>query len=343
MSQTNSLRRGFTLIELLVVIAIIAILIALLLPAVQQAREAARRSQCRNHLKQIGLALQNYHDVHKQFPKPAMVYNATLFATTNSYDSDGFSVHYFLLPFMDQVPLSKRFNYTQLYNNNNTVGSPPNRVVTRTRLGVFVCPSDSPFPTANIGNCNYPVSTGPNMGWVATAASNVGMFHIRFSTSLSDIKDGTSNTIAAAESVVGDNNDAAYQPGDLVHSQPFPAGWPVTKPTEAQLVAYGIQCLGGIAAHYSNASREWVRGSPSQTLFNTLVPPNWRFPDCHTCAGTCSLGGAQGIYAARSNHSGGAHHLFGDGKVKFVNSTVQVALYQNLGTRAGKEVAELGN
>lgn len=342
MSRTNAFRRGFTLIELLVVIAIIAILIALLLPAVQQAREAARKSQCRNNLKQIGLALHNYHDNCKQFPKPAMVYNATLLSTTNSYDSDGFSVHYFLLPYLDQKALYSRFNYTQLYNNN-TVGSPTNRVVTRTTLPVFVCPSDSLFPSANKGNSSYAVSTGPNMGWINSAASNVGMFHIRFSTSLADLKDGTSNTIAAAEIVIGDNNDASYQPGDLVHTQPFPSGWPVIKPTEAQLNTYGAQCMGGIAAHYSNSGREWVRGSPSQTIFNTVAPPNWRYPDCHICAGTCSLGGAQGIYISRSYHTGGTHHLFGDGKVKFVSNSVQVALYQNLGTRAGKEPAAYDN
>ncbi len=341
MSRTNSLRRGFTLIELLVVIAIIAILIALLLPAVQAAREAARRSQCRNNLKQMGLALHNYHDNHKQFPGPAMNYNAPLFSLTNSYDSDGFSVHYFLLPFIEQKPLYTRFHYSQLYNDN-VFGSPTNRVVTRTPIATYFCPSDSPFPTANKGNCSYPVSTGPNTAWVNSAASNVGAFHIRFSTGLNDIKDGTSNTIAAAENVIGDNNDALYQPGDIVQLQAFPAGWPTVKPTAAQLIAYGNQCLGGIASHHSTSGREWVRSGGSITIFNTVAPPNWRFPTCHTCNG-CSLGGATGVYPSRSQHTGGSHHLFADGKVNFVNNSVDLPLYQNLGTRAGKEPASLAN
>ncbi len=342
MSRTNFLRRGFTLIELLVVIAIIAILIALLLPAVQQVREAARRSQCRNNLKQFGLALNNYHDSAKMFPKATTVYNAALMSLTNSYDSDGFSVHYMLLPYLDQKPLFQKFNYGALYNDN-VLGSPTNRVVTRTVVGIFLCPSDSPFNSANRGNTSYRVSTGPNMAWVSGAATNVGFFHINFSTSFADMKDGTSNTIAMAEGVIGDNNDASYQAGDFVHSQAYPGGWPTTKPSQTQLGTYGAQCAGGIANHHSNAGREWVRGSPTLTIFNTVAQPNWRYPDCHTCAGTCSLGGSQGVYPSRSYHSGGTHHLFGDGKVKSVNNTVDLALYQNLGTRNGKEPAALND
>lgn len=343
MSQTKLFRRGFTLIELLVVIAIIAVLIALLLPAVQSAREAARRSQCRNNLKQIGLALHNYHDNHKFFPNPAMNYNPTLLGNaTNAWDSDGLSVHYFLLPYLERTALYKQFNYSKLYNDN-TPPNPTNRFLTRTQIDVYHCPSDSWFPTANKGNCSYPVSTGPNRCWDNNAASNVGMFHLRFATGLSDIKDGSSNTIAAAENVIGDNDDNVYQPGDLVHSQAFPGGWPTVKPTEAELNVYGNQCLTGIANHYSLSGREWVRSGGYITIFNTVAPPNWRFPTCHTCAGTCSLGGATGVYPSRSYHSGGTHHLFGDGKVNFVNNTIQVALYQNLGTRNGKEPATLAN
>lgn len=342
MSRAHSLRRGFTLIELLVVIAIIAVLIALLLPAVQQAREAARRSQCRNNLKQFGLALNNYHDSAKVFPKGTTVYNATLMATTNSYDSDGFSVHYMLLPFLDQTALFKRFNYALLYNENTT-GNPTNRVVTRTIVGGFMCPSDSPFPNANRGNTCYRASTGPNMAWATGAATDVGFFHINFTTNFASMKDGSSNTIAFAEGVIGDNNDATYQLGDLVHTQSYPSSWSTLKPTQAQLDTYGTQCQGGIGAHYSNAGREWVRGSPSLTIFNTVAQPNWKFPDCHPCAGTCSLGGGQGVYPSRSYHTGGTHHLFGDGKVKFMTSNVDLALYQNLGTRAGKEPASFND
>ncbi len=340
MSQAKAFRQGFTLIELLVVIAVIAILIALLLPAVQQAREAARRAQCRNNLKQMGLALHNYHDIHKMFPKAST--NYLIANASDSWDNDGFSAQFFLLPFLDHGPLYKEWHKNAMWDNN-TVGAPrTNRVLRRTILPVYRCSSDSPFPTADTGNCNYLVSTGPNRGWHVNAnLPHIGMFHQDLSTTIADIKDGTSQTIAMAEGVIGDNNDASYQPGDLVHSQAFPAGFPTVSPTQSQLDGYGIQCQGGIANHYSRSGRDWQHSTMHFTIFNTMATPNWRYPSCHPCAGTCDNGGATGVYPSRSQHPGGTHHLFADGKVKFVNNSLNLALYQALGTKASRDVADL--
>ncbi len=339
MSRAKAYHQGFTLIELLVVIAIIAILIALLLPAVQQAREAARRSQCRNNLKQLGLALHNYHDVHKMFPKAST--NYLIANSSDSWDNDGFSAQFFLLPFLDYGPLFKEWNMNATWNNNG-VGAPrTNRALRRTVLPVYRCPSDTPFPTVETGNCNYLVSTGPNRGWVNAAATHVGMFHLNHSTTIADLKDGTSQTIAIAEGVIGDNNDASYQPGDLVHSQAFPAGFPPISPTQNQLDVYGIQCQGGIANHYSRSGRDWQHPTMHFTIFNTMATPNWNYPTCQPCAGTCDNGGGTGVYPSRSQHPGGTHHLFADGKVKFVINSVNLALYQALGTKASRDVADL--
>lgn len=127
-------RRGFTLIELLVVIAIIAILIALLLPAVQQAREAARRSQCKNNLKQLGLAIHNYHDVHNVFPM----------SSRSNTRTNGFSWIAMALPFLDQVPLYQKLDFNRTLVDT---GGPNNRQLIQTPLTALLCPTD---PTAGV-------------------------------------------------------------------------------------------------------------------------------------------------------------------------------------------------
>src|SRR5581483_3510770 len=154
-------RRGFTLIELLVVIAIIAILIGLIMPAVQQAREAARRTQCRNNLKQIGLALHNYHDAHRMFPPGYVDRNGNPNVTPDNDLGPGWGWASFLLPQMDQVPVYSQINFSA------GVGTGPNTAVSRLALTALQCPSDglqqafdvydSSFskPIANVAHSNY--------------------------------------------------------------------------------------------------------------------------------------------------------------------------------------------
>jgi len=346
MFRANS-RRGFTLIELLVVIAIIAVLIALLLPAVQQAREAARRSQCKNNLKQLGLALHNYHDNAKLFPKAcyAVVDNISPNSPTSpttSYHWEGRSAQTLLLPYMDQGPLYKSINQRAWWDSTLATNGVSNRTVRRTQLAALICPSDSQFGSADRGNCSYWISTGPNRGWDANGNSNVGFAHINFSTSTADIRDGTSNTIAFAEGLIGDNNNGLYNISDLVRNQPLPTGAPVTFWTEAQLIAYGTQCQGGTGNQHSHSGRDWASPMMWSTAFNTLAPPNWRYPNCYSCSG-CGWGDGLGVFPSRSQHSGGTHHAMADGAVKFITNNVNTPLYQALGSKASKDVANLPN
>ena len=223
-------RRAFTLIELLVVIAIIAVLIALLLPAVQQAREAARRSQCRNNLKQFGLGIQNYHDTAKMFP-PALIgsgrYTAAAYANMAPKNTTGWIL---LLPYIDQAPAYKSYNFGAASSVSNPApytravpGYVPNDAINQPiygkRLEAMLCPSDTgggvtytnvpndptQFYSANgVRRSNYLFASGQGTDYTASyeslAIANRGAFGNDGAARIADIRDGTSNTIAIGES-----------------------------------------------------------------------------------------------------------------------------------------------
>lgn len=192
-------RKGFTLIELLVVIAIIAILIALLLPAVQQAREAARRSTCKNNVKQIGLALHNYHETYNTFP-------AAWFRNGSAEPGWGWGVA--ILPAMDQKPL-----FDQLNTSVNPIPVAGN-ANTQTVLPAYRCPSDTgPAINANRGNhgtSNYMGVFGSNSAGSATINNGDGIFSASSSISFRDITDGSSNTVGITERAYGRVGTVTY-------------------------------------------------------------------------------------------------------------------------------------
>jgi prepilin-type N-terminal cleavage/methylation domain-containing protein len=191
-------RRAFTLIELLVVIAIIAILIALLLPAVQQAREAARRTQCRNNLHQLGLALHNYHDTHSTFP-PGYVqgaYNAAPFHTWVTM----------VLPFVDESALYNSYNFSCGATSDAGGAYLANTTTTQQALQQFRCPSDAGISgNSQRGLTNYVGCMGPCtcdlVMWAAAGKPKQGIFGVNSRCRIRDIRDGTSNTFAAGETV----------------------------------------------------------------------------------------------------------------------------------------------
>ena len=338
LSIRKLLRRGFTLIELLVVIAIIAVLIALLLPAVQQARESARRTQCKNHLKQLGLALHNYHDTFGSFPPGAASHlNATFAQATWG----GASVHTMLLPYIDQGATYGAYNQDRVYYENSLPIS-RNLTVSRTKIAAFRCPSD-PLATTVEPQNNYVFSTGPNMGWLGFGSQTVGLFGLNNVRRIADVSDGTSNTFAASEIVRGDNDGARYTSGsDFIRGVAFTAGLSAngTFPTQAQLDTYNVACVAGSGNHISTAGYRWASPMMYDTMFNTLLPPNTKNASCHVCAG-CGLGDGQGVWPSRSRHTGGAHHLMTDGAVKFVGDSTDLNTYQRAGSAgSGDTVGE---
>ena len=201
--------RGFTLIELLVVIAIIAVLIALLLPAVQQAREAARRTQCRNHLHQLGLALHNYHDTHQCFP-PAFVTKTK--ATCWSHVEYMATWMVMILPFMDETALYNAYNMSRL--SSTAYDGAGNTTATRQRLAQYQCPSNN--NTVVYGNDykavygNYPGSPNCNSMPNGLGTSTAGLFMWNRIYRIRDIRDGTSQTIAVGEFPYGAGYGWAY-------------------------------------------------------------------------------------------------------------------------------------
>ncbi len=222
-------RRAFTLIELLVVIAIIAVLIALLLPAVQAAREAARRSQCVNNLKQIGLALHNYHDVNGTFPMGA---GSGMYSLGSYNSKHNWSIHAAILPQLGQTPIynSINFNWGTADAPTQIPTYPINSTAIQTQINTFLCPSDpnGTAQEASYGDANNDYfgsvgattdtlgyqTNGKGFGTGAASLATVpfsGLFGFQMSKSIANVTDGTSNSVAFAESTVGSASAAPKQ------------------------------------------------------------------------------------------------------------------------------------
>jgi prepilin-type N-terminal cleavage/methylation domain-containing protein len=332
--------RGFTLIELLVVIAIIAILIALLLPAVQQARESARRTQCRNHLKQFGLAMHNYESTNRCFQRAN--YSSV---TTSTTGWQGFAGHVMLLPYFDQAPLYNRIDFTQSFWGG------ANATLKATVIPGFLCPSDFGWKHGTYGNDpgttdgggnNYSVSGGPSLlmlgvtgggvggspGTPIAFSDQIGVCNLFRNIKIADIVDGTSNTIAASENIIGDGNGSVFTIGDVIRGATFASGFPNTFASVTDLNAFSASCA--TTTHYGITGKNWINGMPGQTFFCTLNPPNSPNVDCMECGG-CAWYDARSVITARSRHTGGVHALLADGAVKFVGNNIDTITWQRLG------------
>jgi len=311
-------RKAFTLIELLVVIAIIAILISLLLPAVQQAREAARRASCKNNLKQIGLALHNYHDVHRGFPPSFVV----------DYGSPGgeWSVHARILPYVDQENLYNRANLSLSYSD------PVNAGIAAQRIPGYLCPSEVNDKSRLDGAVtHYPVSYGFNGGtwhvWTnATGFAGNGAFAPNRSFKMRDFLDGSSNVLAFAEV----KTFTPYlRDGD---------GASATPPTPAGISGFG----GDFRANSGHT--EGVDGRVHQTGFTATFTPNTVVP--HIDSGTTydvdftncreeksCTGPTYAAVTARSFHEGIVQVLMMDGSAHAISENIDLGVWRNLSQR----------
>jgi prepilin-type processing-associated H-X9-DG protein len=326
-------------VELLVVIAIIGILIALLLPAVQAAREAARRSQCMNNLKQMGLGAANYESSYKTLPRICYPHDDVV---NNAINENGWNastgMHALILPFMEQKAVYDRISWANRWYQgvNGTT-------VRYMHIKGLTCPSDSAFPGGGLGYVNYGYSMGSCTGY-STGATPPGAAMLTFGaeTSFADIRDGTANTILSSEFNVGDQNGATISLEDWARSVPVPTvvapATSTTFWTQAMLDQFGASVISLLPTWSGNyAGQFWMNPAAHKTWFNTLAPPNWQYPSGNIGGGGDADG--QGVYPARSRHPGGVNSGMVDGSVRFTSSTIDLRAYQSLGSRAGGDVS----
>jgi prepilin-type N-terminal cleavage/methylation domain-containing protein/prepilin-type processing-associated H-X9-DG protein len=370
-----SSRRGFTLIELLVVIAIIAVLISLLLPAVQSAREAARRAQCTNNLKQIGIALHNYHTANDVFPL-----GTSLQPTGSSTSDEGlwasWSAQSLMLGYLEQQPLYNAINFSwgplATPGNGQSDAQGLNTTATHTVIQSFLCPSDG-YAGGGQQNINdyascfgttglplyYWSNTGGPPNFNQTPSGSTGMFTFAIPYGIRSCTDGSSNTIAYAEWLVGDGrgfqlggaNPASKYRGNL--SSGVASVGSVDPGTIFDAFSNPQAFLDNLQAcvtsfRTTNSINDmkgwrWGLGASGYSMFNVIQTPN----DTQYPIGGCRLNFQVGngpwpdasfSIGAASNHPGGCNVLFSDGSVRFIKNTVARMTWWALGTKSNGEV-----
>lgn len=347
MKKSKSNRQGFTLIELLVVIAIIAVLISLLLPAVQSAREAARRAQCVNNLKQIGLALANYESSNGSFPTGSLTYpsNANQNGCSGYYSSRLHSAFSLILPQLEQTAVANAINF-QLPPATTFLGvnaGSSNSTAFKGVINAYVCPSDSPGQpiTYASGNTYSPTSYALNSGtldifryWYGCGnGSSIeipadGAFGKNYTYRISDFTDGTSNTF-----FVGEKSRFINDP-ETLHFWNRPSWF-----GSASINGNPTTRIQGFATTAPQLNAGLLVPEPRATTAGTGWVDAWLYNPAYR---------KMGQFGFVSQHPGGGNFVFGDGSVRFIKSTIDMGtsgtttprnhgIYRSLSTRAGGE------
>lgn len=346
MRKSGYSRAGFTLVELLVVIAIIGILVGLLLPAVQAAREAARRMQCSNNVKQLALSMHNYHDAHKTFPRNQVQVGSDVWL---SLSGGNFSI----LPYIEQTALYEQGMSVvsaqiggQIYHNDKW-GQLSNWM--NNKLASHVCPSSPAAPTREASaygwggpGSNYAWCTGSSADANWGGANMNGIIAAQVSRRMGDVSDGLSNTILVSEILSGSNasGSAGRYPYDIFYTNDSLFNFVDRNfPSQAEIDAIGESARNSPSGVRSNGGTLWAWYPSAQTSFNAATPPNWRYP---SAGGGCCPGGAHdwnnGLIGARSKHTGGVNTGLGDGSVQFISDGVNLLTFQRLGNARDGQV-----
>ncbi len=375
-SANHGRPRGFTLIELLVVIAIIAVLIALLLPAVQAAREAARRIQCTNNLKQMGIGLHNYLSTHNVFPPgrmtPDLRYGKNVATNYSNYNSlDGltppgswtgdFSVHCHILNYMEQQNAYNAMNYgvansSRIMTGGGVTINSPNYTGFALTMSAFLCPSDQFQTGGGVSENNYRYNFGGSTPYAGAFAhfqqtntagywTGNGPFTIGQSYTPASISDGLSNTVFFSERTKGTGGSIpASRPGisdnlDTIERPEYPPDTDYLFQICSKPNFDGFAFFGqGRFLPGTDFSDGWPFAWYISTLYNHVAPPNWSGYDCGAWSSIMDTPGEHAIVSARSTHPGGVNVMTGDGSIKFIKNSISLPVWRALGTRAGGEV-----
>ena len=310
-------RHGFTLVELLVVIAIIGILVGLLLPAVQAAREAARRMQCTNNLKQIGLSIHNYESAVKRLPAGSFLVNDA-------------TPHTVLLPYLEGSNAFNLFNFNVSLNSSTL-----NSNAIKQTIPFYICPSAiarTGFVWA--GHGDYMQSMGSN----ADYTNKTGPFFRNSNTRFADVTDGLSNTAFFSEIRRGPHPGGAassFVTIPITDSEYFSTATNVSDAswTAAMRAVYPTATCNVAGQAWAYRGLQYYRGLTVATFYTHTLTPNSRFRDCS--------GTANGHLAARSFHTGGVNIVRGDGSVSFASNSVDAAIWLAFGTINGGEVVNM--
>jgi prepilin-type processing-associated H-X9-DG protein len=346
-----------------VVIAIIAVLIALLLPAVQAAREAARRIQCVNNLKQIGLAVHNYIDANNSVPPGAL--DTMKIETMTVIRNGSFSALARMLPFLEQTAVYNAANF-QVDLINGPDGMWSNTTAAFTRISGFLCPSDTPPSWQAITNYK---GTAPGVNYFASVGSGLEFSNVQtgglpngiFSyiatgygppVTIAAITDGTSNTIAFGEWIVGDGDDTFISvPSDIIFVGAYPPG--VSRNTPQMELPAGAApfeqwvqlCAAGLtvsadrtSTHTSQLGMGWAWGLPGFSMGNVVLAPNPKTPNCSVDTGSDNAIWNPGMWTLSSRHPGGANVVMADGSVRFLKDSTSLPTIWALGSRSQGEV-----
>ena len=326
-------RSGFTITELLVAITIISVLIAMIVPAVQHSRETARRLDCQNRLRQLGIALQNFETRHRSFPVEGGPWIRDPYGASSSLVAARYSVLAQLLSDLDQSTVTEDFDFTK-YNG------PPSP--SELKLEIFLCPSD---PSGSKGT-NYRVCTGSNPE-LTLEMETWGVFMRGQATKTSSVTDGLTQTVVISERLRSDESFDPYQPLKDSAGSGYATLVGQRSVSADEMLDVCGSLNGSFVGYSGRVGHYWADSSDLLTRYNHVAPPNSRVPDCAITDYSVTRGDPPGHaistfrvgqMTARSQHSGVVNCLLGDGSARPVSDSIDLRIWRGLSTYSGEEV-----